>query len=90
MNREQLKKVYKKNRKEDAEVGKKINLLVQEIHVINKSEEMDVETKKVQLEKVSKSLSELKSQSRFKNEFPKFANFKNYVVKNKLKAEDLI
>lgn len=87
--REQLKKIYKEKKEEDAVIGKNINELVQSIHQYNKATPEQQELMKDSFKTFNEKLSELKKEKRFKHEFPKFSDFKNFVKKHKLSLSDL-
>jgi len=88
--REYLKKTYKRKRKEDAKtVGVKINDLVQSLHLQQrlpeKERNFDV------ISSALKILSDIRSEHRFKDDFPSFAKFYAFIVdpENKFTNEDL-
>jgi dephospho-CoA kinase len=89
--REKLKTIYKLKKTEDSKIGKEINSNIQDLHELKKT--LTVENKEsVQKQMTLKQdkLSELLANKRFKHDFPKFASFKAFVLKNKFSIEDLI
>lgn len=87
--REKLKKFYKEKKKESGLLGRKIDNIVQELHSLNKLKPEDRQKLKDHEEKLIKSLQDLQTEKRFKQEFPKFSVFRSFVKKNKLKPSDL-
>ena len=88
--RKYLKTTYKRKRKEDAKtVGVKINDLVQSLHLqqrlLEKERNFDV------INSALKILSEIRSEHRFKDDFPSFAKFYMFITdpENKFTNEDL-
>lgn len=88
--RENLKTIYKVKKEIDSKLGKEINSNVQDLHDLRKL--MTAENREViqeQIKKKEEKLSQLLSEKRFRNDFPKFAAFKSFVLRNKFSIQDL-
>lgn len=88
--REKLKTIYKLKKATDSQLGREINSNIQDLHDLKKS--LTAENKEVveeQMKNKREKLSQLLSEKRFKHDFPKFATFKAFVLKNKFSLQDL-
>lgn len=83
MHRNQVKEIYKKRRLKDGkEVGQRINVLMQTLVYQSKlpKEERDANL----ITSTATELKEIKSEPRFRDEFPSFAKFWNFIKKTNL------
>jgi len=87
MYRQELKKIYKIQRKKDAEVGKYLNECLQKLLKQYKlpREKRDV----VIIEDNMKIVDSIRKEKRFKDDFPSFAKFYHYVKENGLSIKEL-
>lgn len=86
--RKDLQKFYKSKKKEDSQVGLKINSLFQEFHSEMKLEQKDRNLNR--LKEIVEQLRELRKTRLFKHEFPSFAMFNKYCKKEDLTLKDLL
>lgn len=85
-----LRKIYKQKRSQDAtEVGRKINDLTQALHLQFRLPEKDRD--KDLIKNCNESLESARKQHRFRDDFPSFPKFYNYIVnpKNGFTLEDV-
>ena len=83
-----LKKKYKEKKYEDAiNIGCKINDLVQSLHLQQRLEPTQRDEELI--ERVHEELNRVGSERRFKDDFPDFPSFYNYIVDNGFMYEEL-
>jgi hypothetical protein len=91
--RDELKRFYKSKRKEDAEVGRRINELTQVWRMAEKGYEVkDGKTSIKTTPEAELALAELRdirSEPRFRETFPSFSKFVEFVRKHSITLEDL-
>lgn len=85
----QLRAIYRKNRVQDREVGLKINDLTQALHLQFRLPEKERDVKLMAT--CIQNLSDARKERRFRDDFPSFPKFYNYIVdpKNKFTLEDI-
>ena len=82
-----LKKMYKKFKEEDSEIGREINRLIRTLYVQN-ALAADKRDKEVIVDAYT-GIKSLREESRFRYEFPQFSIFKKYVEEMGISLADL-
>ena len=92
--RNQLKQIYKGNRKVDAMIGRRLSELLKTWISAEKTVEVVKDTQVVKTtpaaEMAVKEAKEIKSESRFREDFPTFSSFYKFVKKEGLTVSDLL
>ena len=85
--RNRAKKFYKKQRAADAEIGRTINRLMQQLHFWRKQpvENLDQEAVKAILTEITG----LRKEERFRDDFPTFVLFKDFLKKHDISLDEL-
>jgi len=88
MSRNEIKKIYKQKCRQDGrEVGRRINVLNQEILYWRSKPQSEVNIDAVTL--CLRELSALHDESRFRDDFPTFASFKSFIKKENISVKEL-
>lgn len=87
--RNQLKKLYTQNLKKDAALGKQINMLMQQLFSLEKTE-MFADDKKKTFDELKNQIDALRKEKLTRIDFPKFHTFYQYCKKHNIRIEDLV
>ena len=91
LKREELKKEYRRLRYQDRETGFKKYQLFQDFFALYrqaKSGDKSEETK-LKLGEIAQEIKDIVAYNRFRDDFPSFASFRHYVVKNGVTLDEL-